>query len=116
MQSFNQIVTEFNSYIHQQKFFEALDRLYHSEVVSADNDEKQIVGIDRLRYQIKQFIDKAQIHKIELVSLHIEDKLSAANCCYSLDHKEFGRIEHHQFSVQRWKDNKIIQGHHFDVR
>lgn len=112
MQSFNEIVMEFNSYVHHQKLLEALDRFYHSEVVSADNDKLPIVGLDNLRSEVKMFMDNTQFHKIELVSLLIENNLSVTNWYYSLDHKQIGHIDHHQFSVQRWRDNKIIQEHH----
>lgn len=91
MQSFNEIVMEFNSYVHHQKFLEALDKFYHSKVVSADNDKTPIVGIDNLRYQVKNFIDNVQIHKIELVSLLIENNLSVTNWYYALDHKQSSR-------------------------
>ena len=115
MQSFNEIVMEFNSYIHHQKLLEALNTFYHADIISADNDKTPIVGIDNLRNEVKHFVEHAQIHKIELVSLLIENNLSVTNWYYSFDHKTIGRIDHHQLSVQRWKDNKIIQEHHLYV-
>jgi hypothetical protein len=106
---------EFNSYIHDKKFLDALDKFYHPEVVSAVNEKAPVVGIDNLRNAVGQFMENAHFHKIEIVSLLIENNLSVTNWYYSFEHKQYGAIDHHQFSVQRWKDNTIIQEQHFYV-
>jgi hypothetical protein len=115
MQSFNEIVMEFNTYIQQQKFLEALDKFYHADVISAVNDNAPVVGINSLRNEVKLFMEDTQIHVIELVSLVMEKNLSVTNWYYSMEHKQIGVMDHHQFSVHRWKDNKIIQEHHLYV-
>lgn len=113
MQSFNEIVTEFNSYIHQQRFLEAIDKFYHPNIISADNDAALVNGIEALRTEVKRFVENTNFQKIEIVSLLIEKNLSVTNWYYAFDHKQMGSVDHHQFSMQRWQDNKIIQEQHF---
>lgn len=112
MQSFNEIVMEFNTLIHHQKFLEAIDQFYHPDIISQDNDKKATVGTESLRHEVRQFIANVQIHKIELVSLVIENNLSVTNWYYSFTHKQYGSFDQHQFSIQRWNGNKIVQEHH----
>lgn len=115
MQSFNEIVMEFNNYVQEQKFLEAIEKFYHPEVISCENNGTPVVGIDRLRSELKLFLKNTQIHKIEVVSLLIENGLSVTNWYHSFDHKENGHVDRHQFSLQRWSGNKIVQEQHVFV-
>lgn len=95
-----------------QKFIEVLD-FYDSEIVSIDNLNAPVIGIAALEARTKDFIENATIEAIEVVSLLSGDNLSATNWYYAYEHKKFGKINGHRFSVQRLKNNKIIQGNHF---
>ncbi|MET0243929.1 MAG: nuclear transport factor 2 family protein [Flavitalea sp.] len=113
MPAINEVVMQFNELIHQQKFLEAIDQFYHPDVISGDNSNPPIIGTEKLKASVQHFIENATIHKIEIVSLLIEKDLSVTNWFYAFDHKDLGSAEHHQFSMQRWKDNKIVQEQHF---
>lgn len=112
MSTFHKIVLEFNRLLSQQKFVEALD-FYDNEVVSTDNLNSPVIGKSSLRTQMEDFIENATIEAIEVVSLISEDNLSATNWYYAFEHKRLGKVNGHRFSVQRWKNNKIIQENHF---
>lgn len=113
MTNFSDIVLAFNSLVQQNKFIEALDKFYTDDVVSTDNLNPPNIGITALRKEVENFIENATIEKVELVTLIIKNDLSVTNWYYKFDHKKFGKIDTHQLSVQRWKNNKIIQEHHF---
>ncbi len=113
MAGFNDTVLAFNSLVQQNEFIEALDTFYDDEVISTDNFNPPNVGKTALLTEIEDFIANAIIEKVELVSYIIEDNLSVSNWHYVFGHKKFGRIDTHQLSVQRWKNNKIIQENHF---
>lgn len=115
MQSFNEIVMEFNSYVQQQRFVEAIEKFYHPEVISCENNEKPVVGIDRLRSEAELFLKNTKIRKIEVVSLLIENGLSVTNWYYSFENNKNGDVDRHQFSLQRWSGNKIVQEQHVFV-
>jgi hypothetical protein len=112
MTTFHKIVLEFNQLISQHKFIEALS-FYDNEIISTDNLNPPVKGITALENKTKDFIENATIEAIEVVSLFSEDNLSATNWYYAYEHKKLGKINGHRFSVQRWKDNKVIQENHF---
>lgn len=112
MATFHKTVLEFNQLITQYRFIEALS-FYDKEIISTDNLSSPIVGISSLQKKTKDFIENAKIEAIEVVSLLSEDNLSATNWYYDYEHKTLGKFSGHRFSVQRWKNNKIIQENHF---
>lgn len=112
MTSFNKIVVEFNSLLSQQKYIEAL-LFYDNEIVSTDNLSSPVTGIASLKIKTEDFISNARIDTVEVISLIIENNLSATNWYYAFEHKKYGKINGHRFSVQRWRGNKIIQENHF---
>jgi len=109
MKSFNSTVVAFNHLILEKKFKEALDEFYADDVIFTINLNPPIVGTPALRVAVDEFLQNTVIEKIELVSLMIEENLSVTNWYRALEHKKFGRMARHQLSVQRWKNNKIIQ-------
>ncbi|MBS1507803.1 MAG: hypothetical protein JSS79_14265 [Bacteroidetes bacterium] len=110
--TFHKTALEFNQLVSQQKFIEAL-KFYDNNIVSTDNLHSPVIGISSLETKTKDFIENAIIETIEIVSLLSENNLSATNFYYAYEHKSLGKFRGHRFSVQRWKNNKIIQENHF---
>ncbi|HZY80347.1 MAG TPA: nuclear transport factor 2 family protein [Cyclobacteriaceae bacterium] len=109
MKTFNSAVVSYNSLIQQHKFKEALDSFYADEVVFSVNSNQPHSGIGAFRALIESFTQGMKIEALELVSLTIEKNLSVTNWYCALDHTKFGSMNMHYLSVQRWKNNKIIQ-------
>lgn len=112
MTTFHKIVLEFNSLVTQHKLTESLD-FYDQDIVSTENLDQPVMGIDALRKKTEDFLNNATIESIEVVSLLSEENLSVTNWWYAYTHKELGKVAGHRISVQRWKNNKIIQESHF---
>ena len=112
MKTFHKVVLDFNQLVAQHQFLEALD-YYHEEVTSADNLQPAIKGLAALQQKTQEFVENASIESMEVVSLLSEDNLSVTNWWFAFTHKTLGSLSGHRISVQRWKDNKIIQEHHF---
>ena len=112
--SFHKVVLAFNSLLTQHKLLEALD-FYDSEIIAADNLHQPVAGLAALKEKTADFIENTTIEAMEVVSLLSEENLSVTNWWVAYTHKKFGRVAGHRFSVQRWKDNKIIQENHFYV-
>lgn len=112
MTSFHKTVVEFNRLLTQHKFLETL-AFYDDEIISTDNLNPPVIGIAALKEKTERFIENATIEAIEIVSLLSEDNLSVTNWWYSFTDNKIGKVAGHRFSVQRWKNNKIIQENHF---
>ena len=114
MTSFHKVVLEFNQLLTQHKLLESLD-FYDTEIISTDNLNQPVKGISALKEKTEDFIENAAIDAMEVVSLLSEDNLSVTNWWYAYTHKKLGKTAGHRFSVQRWKNNKIIQENHFYI-
>lgn len=115
MENFDQIVMEFNAFIKRRRFLEALHTFYHPDVISADNTNPAIIGLKALIKETEHFIANAEIELIDLRSITVEKDLTVSNWHYKFSHKTFGLIDTNQISVQRWREGKIIQEHHFYI-
>lgn len=113
MANFSDTVKEFNALVQQYKFIEALEKFYDQDIISTDNANEPTKGIEQFRKAVEKFIDNTEVEKLELLSTIVENNLSVAHWHYVFTHKLFGRLDYKQISVQRWKDNKIIQENHF---
>lgn len=113
MTKFTDTVKEFNSLVQHFKFIEAVDKFYDSNIISTDNSNEPIKGIENFRKAVENFISNSAVEKLELLSTIVEDNLSVAHWHYIFTNKTFGRLDYKQVSVQRWKDGKIIQENHF---
>ena len=110
--TFHKIALEFNSLIAHRQFMETLD-YYDEDVMVADNLDNPVVGKAAWRTRVQDFADNASINTIEVVSMSSEENLSFTNWYYSFEHPRLGKFSGHRFSVQRWRDGKIIQENHF---
>lgn len=114
MTSFHKTVIEFNQLLTQHKLLESLD-FYDEEIVSTENLQPPVIGKFALQQKTELFIQNSSIESFEVVSLLSEDNLSVTNWWYSFTDKNLGKKAGHRFSVQRWRNNKIIQENHFYV-
>jgi SnoaL-like polyketide cyclase. len=113
MTKFTDTVKEFNSLVQQFKFVEAVDRFYDQDIISTDNSGEPTKGMENFRKAVENFVSNSVIEKLELLSTIVEENLSVAHWHYIFTHKKFGKLDYKQISVQRWKNGKIIQEHHF---
>ena len=113
MTKFTDTVKEFNLLVQQCKFIEAVDKFYDQNIISTDNNNEPTKGIENFRKAVQNFISNSEVEKLELLSTIVEENLSVAHWHYIFTNKMFGRLDYKQISVQRWKDNKIIQENHF---
>lgn len=113
MDTFNNKVQEFFALVQQFKFIEAVDQFYDENIISTDNNDEPVKGMEFFRTRVQNFLDNTEFEKIELLSSITGDDLSAAHWHYVFTNKMYGKMDYKQMSVQRWKDGKIVQENHF---
>lgn len=117
MNTLRQNVEELNKLIEQFKFEEALDRFYHPDVVSVENESPPTVGLPAYRVAARKYIDSVTNYSAQLKNMIVSDDLSACEWRYKFDHTQWGKWDTVQLSVQRWKDGKIIhERHHYKTQ
>lgn len=113
----NEIEKNLQSLIHHicdLKFQEALDELYDDSVVTCENEEPPIVGLDAYKEAGKQFQRDVSNYSAHLKAILISGNISVCEWHYQFDHAKWGHWDKSQISVQRWKDGKIVhERHHY---
>lgn len=113
METFKDKVQEFFSLVQRYEFMEAVDRFYDENIISTDNNNEPVTGMENFRKRVEHFVENTEVEKLELLSSIIGDNLSASHWHYVFTNNTFGRMDYKQISVQRWKDGKIVQENHF---
>lgn len=114
MKSLEQSVAELNDLVRQFRFEEALDTFYSEDVVTVENENPPTVGLTAYRIAAKKYLSNISNQVAELRNVIVSDGVTATEWRYKFDHKEWGKWDKVQVSVQRWKDGKIVhERHHY---
>jgi hypothetical protein len=109
------LVEELNSLITSFRFEEALDKFYDQDVVSVENENPATVGLDAYKISAEKYLGSISNNSARLLNVIISDDMSATEWHYKFDHKEWGKWDAVQLSVQRWKNGKIVhERHHYN--
>lgn len=112
-----QKVDELNQLITQFKFEEALEKFYHNDIVNVENESPPIIGLEAYRAAARKYIDSVNNYSAQLKNTIISDNMSVSEWHYKFDHKEWGKWDTIQLSIQRWKDGKVIhERHHYKTQ
>ncbi|MCI0750251.1 MAG: ester cyclase [Flammeovirgaceae bacterium] len=107
-------VYKLNELIKQYKFDEALNKFYNDEVITLENETRPTIGLPAYREAAKRYIENVSNYSAELKSVIVSDNMSVCEWHYRFDHKQWGKWDCIQLSLQRWKDGKIVhEWHHY---
>ena len=112
MDALREKVNELNSLIEEFRYPEALDKFYHEELVTQENEEPPIVGLTNYKEAGKKFMSCISNYSAQVKNVIISDRMSVTEWHYKFDHTMAGKWDRFQISVQRWKDGKIIHERH----
>jgi hypothetical protein len=116
MKALAEIVNELNLLIKQFRFEEALDKFYDMDAILVENENPPVIGLSNYRVRAKNFITNTSNYSAELLNLIVSDNMSVTEWHYKFDHKEWGRWDRVQLSLQRWKDGRIVhERHHYST-
>ena len=108
-------LNELNHLVTQFKFEEALDKFYDEDVISVENENPPTVGLPAYRVSAKKYLSSISNQSAKLLSMIVSDNMSVTEWHYKFDHKEWGKWDAIQLSVQRWKNGKIVhERHHYN--
>ncbi|MGD1840298.1 MAG: nuclear transport factor 2 family protein [Thermonemataceae bacterium] len=109
-----EIIAAFNQLVENFEYDKAFDRFYHNTFVKHENENAPIVGLTPNRKAMQGFLAAISNQRATLLNLVISDDMSVAEWRYQFDHKDWGKKDFRQLSVQRWREGKIIhERHHY---
>jgi hypothetical protein len=114
MKGLKEAVEEFNTLIEHQQWETALNTFYDENIISVDNEGESLHGLDKLKNALKEFDAKTSDRFVIFKHSIISDDMSVTEWHYIFTHKDWGRFDYDQLSLQRWKDGKIKhERHHY---
>lgn len=114
MNNLREDVEILNRLISQFRFEEALERFYDDSIKSVENEDQPTIGLSAYKASGKRFIDNISNQSAKLLNVLISDNITVAEWHFKFDHKEWGKWDKVQVSVQRWKNGKIAhERHHY---
>jgi len=103
-------VEELNGMILNGQILEAFEKFYADDVVMQDNDYPARIGKTENREFEKAFVNGLQEFRgAKVLNTVVSDGVAAIEWWFDYTHKDFGERNYRQLSVQRWKDDKIVE-------
>jgi hypothetical protein len=110
------LVDELNAMVSRFRFEEALERFYDENVVSVENENPPTIGLPAYRAAAKKYLSSISNQSAKLLNVIVSDDMSVTEWHYKFDHKEWGKWDAVQISLQRWKNGKIVhERHHYNL-
>lgn len=105
-------LSDLNILIREFRYQEALDKYYHDNIVTQENEEPPIVGLAAYREAGAKFMSCISNYSAEPKNVIISDNMTVVEWHYKFDHSMAGKWDRFQISVQRWEDGRIIHERH----
>jgi len=115
MKTLHEKISNLNELILSGKPLEAFEKFYHPAVVMQENESTPTVGKDaNLRREI-DFFGKVSgfSENAKILDVALGDNVTMVRWQYNYVHKEWGKKNYTQVSVQHWKDGQIVKEQFF---
>lgn len=104
------LVEELNQMILEGKILDAFEKFYADDIVMQDNNYPQRVGKDENRVYEEAFVNGlTEFRGARVENILISDGIAVIEWWFDYTHKDYGVRNYKQVSVQRWKDDKIVE-------
>jgi len=114
MKDIKEKLTELNELVLAGKALEAFDKFYHNDVQMQENENLPTIGKEANLAREKEFYSKVtEFRGAEVRGVTIAEELSAVIWHYDYTHKEWGKRNYTQVSVQHWKEGLIVREQFF---
>lgn len=114
MNSIKEKVLELNDLILSGRAMDAFEKFYHPNVVMQENENAPTIGKEaNHKRELEFFGNITEFRSAEVKGIAIGEDLSTVIWHYDYTHKEWGKRNYTQVSVQHWKDGLIIKEQFF---
>ena len=110
MENLKANVDALNEMILNGKILEAFDQFYADDVVMQDNNYPARIGkVDNRAYEESFVNGLTEFRGARVENVLISDGIAVIEWWFDYTHKDYGVRNYKQVSVQRWKDDKIVE-------
>ena len=108
------MVSDFAELVRGFRYEEAHQRFYHASLIKHENEDAPTIVLEAHRIEKAQILSNISQSEAKLLTKIVSDDTSVLEWHYQFEHKEWGRRNFRELSVQRWKEGKIIhERHHY---
>lgn len=106
----SQALKDLNGLVLQGKSMEAFKKYYHEEVVMQENESVPTIGKEaNLQRELAFYDSITEFRAAHPLKVAVGEDYSMVEWHYEYTHREWGKKNYTQVSVQEWKDGKIIK-------
>lgn len=103
------LVEDLNAMITKGQLLEAFEKYYADNVVMQENNDEPRVGKEVNRKNEEAFVGGVtKFNEVKILNSAINGDTAFAEHYMDFTHKDWGRVQQTQVSVQQWKDGKIV--------
>ena len=115
METLREKITKLNQLVLAGKPLEAFEKFYHQDVIMQENENPPVVGKEVNRQREIEFFSNASgfSENAKVMDIALSENLTMVKWHYDYTHKEWGKKNYTQVSVQHWKDGQIIKEQFF---
>lgn len=115
MKTLQEKITTLNSLVLSGKPLEAFERFYHPDVAMQENEHEPVVGKDANRRREVEFFSNVTgfSENARPLEIAIGENLTMVKWHYDYMHKDWGKKNYTQVSIQHWKDGQIVKEQFF---
>lgn len=113
MKTLAEKISSLNALVLAGKSLEAFDLFYHAEVSMQENENAPVVGKEANRTREIAFYSSVTGFQAVPLAVAVGESVTMVKWHYDYDHKDWGRKNYTQVSVQHWEDGKIIREQYF---
>jgi len=114
MQTLKEKIQHLNRLVLQGKALDAFEMYYDDEVVMQENEAVPTIGKQANRKREHEFFGNiTEFRGATVLDLAVGDDVTMVVWHYDFTHKNWGKRDYRQVSVQHWKDGKIVKEQFF---
>ena len=103
-------LNDLNGLVLQGKSLDAFEKYYHNDVSMQENSMAPTIG-KKANYdrEVEFYGNVTDFRSAQVKGMGVGDDISFVIWHYDYTHKDWGKRNYSQVSVQHWKDGKIIK-------
>jgi ketosteroid isomerase-like protein len=114
MQTLKEKIQHLNQLVLHGKALDAFEMYYDDEVVMQENEATPTIGKEANRKREHEFFGNiTEFRGASVLGLAVGDDVTMVVWHYDYTHKDWGKRNYRQVSVQHWKDGKIVKEQFF---
>lgn len=103
-------LTDLNDLILQGKGMQAFEKYYHNDVIMQENEHTPTKGKSENRKREEDFFASiTEFRAAQPLKVTVGENTTMVEWYYDYTHKDWGKRNYTQVSVQEWQDGKIIK-------